>query len=139
MQGKKMKKSRFDISAWVVVSAVAVLVVILSMMIFMQFQQRKNQAETLFVEKGTTLIQSFEAGLRGRMDKDEGAFYLQKLLMETVKLILKTMAALQRRHFLKSSLFSKSPLFRRVGCGAKHHFIRLFEKVHRPPKHPKTL
>ena len=85
MQGKKMKKSRFDISAWVAVSAVAVLVVILGMMIFMQFQQRKNQAETLFVEKGTTLIQSFEAGLRGRMDKDEGAFYLQKLLMETAQ------------------------------------------------------
>ena len=85
MQGKKKKKIRFDISVWVAISAIAVLTVILGMMIFMQFQQRKDQAVTLFVEKGTTLIQSFEAGLRGRLDRNEDAFYLQKLLMETAQ------------------------------------------------------
>lgn len=85
MQGKRKKKIYFDISAWVVISAMAVLAVILSMMIFMQFQQRKDQAVTLFVEKGATLIQSFEAGLRDRLDRDEDAFYLQKLLMETAQ------------------------------------------------------
>ena len=85
MQGKKKKKIRFDISVWVAISAIAVLAVILGMMIFMQFQQRKDQAVTLFVEKGTTLIQSFEAGLRDRLDRNEDVFYLQKLLMETAQ------------------------------------------------------
>ncbi|HPE06949.1 MAG TPA: ATP-binding protein [Smithellaceae bacterium] len=85
MQGKKKKKIRFDISVWVAVSAITVLAVILGMMIFMQFQQRKDQAVTLFVEKGATLIQSFEAGLRGRLDRNEDEFYLQKLLMETAQ------------------------------------------------------
>ncbi len=85
MQRKKKKKSHFDISAWVAISAMVVLVVILGMMIFMQFQQRKNQAVTLFVEKGATLIQSFEAGLRHRLDRGDDAFYLQKLLMETAQ------------------------------------------------------
>jgi len=85
MRGEKMKKNRFDISVWVAVSAIAVLAVILGMMMFMQFQLRKDQAVTLFVEKGTTLIRSFEAGLRDRMDRDEDVFYLQKLLMETAQ------------------------------------------------------
>ena len=85
MQGKKKKKIRFDISVWVAISAIAVLAVILGMMIFMQFQQRKDQAVTLFVEKGATLIQSFEAGLRDRSDRNEDVFYLQKLLMETAQ------------------------------------------------------
>jgi heme/copper-type cytochrome/quinol oxidase subunit 4 len=49
MQGKKKKKIRFDISVWVAISAIAVLAVILGMMIFMQFQQRKDQAVTLFI------------------------------------------------------------------------------------------
>ncbi len=85
MSGNKKKKFRFDISAWVVVSAVAVLAVMLGMMIFMQFQLRKDQAVTLFVEKGSTLISSFEAGLRGRLESGDDAFYLQKLLMETAQ------------------------------------------------------
>jgi two-component system sensor histidine kinase HydH len=85
MQRKKKKKIYFDISAWVVVSAMSVLAVILGMMIFMQFQQRKNQAVTIFVEKGATLIQSFEAGLRNRLNRDDDVFYLQKLLMETAQ------------------------------------------------------
>lgn len=84
-QMKKKKKIRLDISVWVAVSAITVLAVLLGLMIFMQFQQRKNQAATIFVEKGTTLIQSFEAGLRGRLDQDEDMFYLQKLLMETAE------------------------------------------------------
>ncbi len=85
MRKEKKKRIRFDISAWVALSAVAVLVAILGMMIFMQYQQRKNQAVTLFVEKGATLIQSFEAGLRGRSDREPGIFHIQKLLMETAQ------------------------------------------------------
>lgn len=85
MQGEKKKKIRFDLSVWVVISAFAVLAVILGMMIFMQFQQRKHQAQTLFVEKGTTLIQSFDSGMRVRTEQDKDVFYLQKLLMETAQ------------------------------------------------------
>ncbi len=83
MLRKKTKKSRFDISVWVVISATMVLAVILGMMIFMQVQQRKNQAVSLFVEKGATLISSFEAGWRGRPVGKEELFEFQKLLMET--------------------------------------------------------
>ena len=84
MQSKK-KKIRLDVSVWVAASAVIVLVVILGMMIFMQFQQREIQAQTLFIEKGATLIRSFEAGLRDRADCEKDVFYFQKLLMETAQ------------------------------------------------------
>ncbi|HQP25705.1 MAG TPA: histidine kinase dimerization/phospho-acceptor domain-containing protein, partial [Smithellaceae bacterium] len=80
-----MKKKRFDISVWVAVSAITVLVMMLGMMIFMQSQQRKDQAVILFVEKGATLIRSFEAALRGPIDQKEEEFYLQKLVMETAQ------------------------------------------------------
>ncbi|MDD4355647.1 MAG: ATP-binding protein [Smithellaceae bacterium] len=80
-----MKKKRFDISVWVAVSAIAVLAVILGMMFFMQSQQRKDQAVVLFVEKGATLIRSFEAALRDLPDRKEDEFYLQKLLMKTAQ------------------------------------------------------
>lgn len=80
-----MKKKRFDISVWVAVSAITVLVMMLGMMIFMQSQQRKDQAVTLFVEKGATLIRSFEAALPDLPDRKEEEFYLQKLLMKTAQ------------------------------------------------------
>ena len=82
---KKKKKIRFDISVWVATSAMIVLVVILGMMIFMQFQQREIQAETLFVEKGATLIRSFRGGAARPADCEKDVFYLQKLLMETAQ------------------------------------------------------
>ena len=88
MKEKKQKKIRFDLSLWVTASAVAVLVVLLVMMSIVQFQERKNQAVAIFVEKGATLIQSFEAGLRNRPAEfagKEDLFYLQKLLMETAQ------------------------------------------------------
>jgi two-component system sensor histidine kinase HydH len=85
MKEIKKEKIRFDLSVWVTVSALAVLAGILSVMMFAQFQGRKNQAQMLFVEKGTTLIRSFEAGLQYRGDFEGGEFYLQKLLMETAQ------------------------------------------------------
>jgi len=84
MLGQK-KKFRFDISVWVAVSAVSVLAVILGLMIFMQFQQREKQAEKLFIEKGSTLIRSFESGLRSHADCKMDIFNFQKLLMETAQ------------------------------------------------------
>ena len=79
------KKRRFNISVLAVASAITVLAAILGMMMFMQFQLRKDQAVTLFVEKGSTLIQSFEAGFRGRPEMEDDSFYLQKLLMEVAQ------------------------------------------------------
>jgi len=85
MPEKKKRKVRFDISVWVVISAVAVLAVILGMMMFMQFQHAQNQARMLLIDKGTTLIHSFESGLRLLPEQMEEDFYLQKLLMETAQ------------------------------------------------------
>ncbi|MFO7569341.1 MAG: ATP-binding protein [Smithellaceae bacterium] len=85
MKEQKKGRKRFDLSVWVTLSALVVLVGILGVMMFAQFQGRKNQAELLFVEKGATLIRSFEAGLRYRGACEEDAFYLQKLLMETAQ------------------------------------------------------
>ncbi len=79
------KKIRFDISVWVAVSAITVLAVILGLMIFMQSQQREKQAETLLIEKGATLISSFEAGLRSHAECKMDIFSFQKLLMETAQ------------------------------------------------------
>lgn len=87
-ENKGKKKIRFDLSGWVAVSAVAVLVVLLVSMGFMQFQVQKNQAVAVFIEKGATLIQSFEAGYRNRPEaplRQDEFFYLQKLLMETAQ------------------------------------------------------
>lgn len=84
MKSKK-KIFRFDISAWVAVSATLVLVIVLGLMMLMQYQQRKDQAVKLFVEKGATLIASFEAGWRGHCFGEEDLFHLQKLLMETAQ------------------------------------------------------
>lgn len=81
----KKKKIRLDISIWAAASAITVLVIILSMMIFMQFRQRETQAETLFIEKGATLIRSFEAGLRDRAECEKNIFCFRKLLMETAQ------------------------------------------------------
>jgi two-component system sensor histidine kinase HydH len=85
MPEKQKRKVRFDISVWVVISAVAVLAVILGMMMFMQFQHAQNQARMLLIDKGTTLIHSFESGLRLLPEQMEEDFYLQKLLMETAQ------------------------------------------------------
>lgn len=76
------KKKNLRISAPVVSGALIVLTAILGLMIFMQFQWQKKQAISLFVEKGATLIQSFEAAMRSQSPKDDEVFYLQKLLME---------------------------------------------------------
>jgi len=51
----------------------------------MQFQQAQNQARILLIDKGTTLIHSFESGLRLLPEQMEEGFYLQKLLMETAQ------------------------------------------------------
>src|SRR4030042_6684254 len=49
------------------------------------------------------------------------------------------MEPLQRRHFIKA-IYPLNPLHsRRVENGVEHHFIGLFEKVHRSPEYPEAL
>ncbi|PKN05680.1 MAG: hypothetical protein CVU74_00530 [Deltaproteobacteria bacterium HGW-Deltaproteobacteria-9] len=85
MKIKTRKKLRFDISIWVVISAITVLAAISAVMSFTHFQQQKEQAVELLVEKGATLIRSFEAGLRNPVAASRGIFHLQKALMETAQ------------------------------------------------------
>ena len=82
MENEMKKKFQFDISAWVAISAVTVLAVIFAMMTAAHFQRQKQKAEEIFVEKGATLIRSFEAGLHSKINEKEGTFFILKLLME---------------------------------------------------------
>ncbi|NTW07816.1 MAG: hypothetical protein HGA29_08235, partial [Syntrophaceae bacterium] len=85
MKIKARKKFRFDISIWVAISAIAVLAVISAVMAFTHFQRQKEQAVELLVEKGATLIRSFEAGLLSQSREVRDVFLIQKLLMETAQ------------------------------------------------------
>jgi two-component system sensor histidine kinase HydH len=79
------KRIWFNISVWVVVGAIAVMAVVSAVMTFAHFQRQKEQAIELLVEKGATLIRSFEAGLRSPLGMKTETFGLQKLLMETAQ------------------------------------------------------
>jgi two-component system sensor histidine kinase HydH len=85
MVKKAKKKIWFNISFWAVVGAVAVLAVVSTVMTFAHFQRQKEQAVELLVEKGETLIRSFEAGLRSPLSMKVETFGLQKLLIETAQ------------------------------------------------------
>jgi len=82
---KAKKRIWFNISVWVVVGAIAVMAVVSAVMTFAHFQRQKEQAIELLVEKGATLIRSFEAGLRSPLGMKTETFGLQKLLMETAQ------------------------------------------------------
>ena len=82
---KAKKRIWFNISVWIVVGAIAVMAVVSAVMTFAHFQRQKEQAVGLLVEKGATLIRSFEAGLRTPMSMKTETFGLQKLLMETAQ------------------------------------------------------
>ena len=82
---KAKKRIWFNLSVWIVISAIAVVAVISAVMTFAHFQRQKEQAVELMVEKGATLIRSFEAGLRSPLSMKTGNFGLQKLLMETAQ------------------------------------------------------
>ncbi|HQP12679.1 MAG TPA: histidine kinase dimerization/phospho-acceptor domain-containing protein, partial [Candidatus Omnitrophota bacterium] len=85
MPGILRKKKKWDIAVWAVTSATAVLILIVALMALAQFRLRENQAVSLFIEKGSTLIASFEAGLRHSGPGVPDTFTFQKLLMETAQ------------------------------------------------------
>jgi two-component system sensor histidine kinase HydH len=82
---KTKKRFWFDFSVWVVIGAIAVMAIVFAVMALAHFQRQKEQAVELLIEKGATLIRSFEAGLRSPLSIKEGTFGLQKLLMETAQ------------------------------------------------------
>jgi len=75
------KKLRISFSSGVVISVIAVVAVVATALSFTHFQRQKEQAIELLLQKGATLIRSFEAGLRGPASEDK-AYLLQKLLIE---------------------------------------------------------
>lgn len=79
------KRIWFNVSFWVVVGAIAVIATVSAVMTLAHFQRQKEQAVDLLVEKGATLIRSFEAGLRITPDLNNEKFRMQKLLMETAQ------------------------------------------------------
>jgi two-component system sensor histidine kinase HydH len=82
---KAKKRIWFNFTFWVVVGAIAVIAVVSAVMTFAHFQRQKEQAVELLVEKGATLIRSFEAGLRSPLGMKIETFWLQKLLIETAQ------------------------------------------------------
>jgi two-component system sensor histidine kinase HydH len=82
---KGRKKIRFDISLWVAISAIAVLIIITTVMAMAQFERQKTKVVEIFVEKGATLIRSFEAGLQDAADEKSRVFNMQKLLIATAQ------------------------------------------------------
>ena len=79
------KKIWFNVSFWVVIVAITVMAAVSTVMMFTFFHQQEEQAVELLVEKGTTLIRSFEASLRNPLDVKNEMFRLQKLLTETAQ------------------------------------------------------
>lgn len=70
---------------WLIIGAVMVLVPVFSFLTLVNIDRQKEQAIRLLVEKGTTLIRSFEAGARTGIGLRWGDFQFQKLLMETAE------------------------------------------------------
>ena len=82
---KAKKRIWFNVSLWIVVGAIAIMATVSAVMTLAHFQRQKEQAVNLLVEKGATLIRSFEAGLRNQQGINNEAFRMQKLLMETAQ------------------------------------------------------
>jgi two-component system sensor histidine kinase HydH len=82
---KTKKRIWFNVSFWVVVGAIAVMATVSAVMTLAHFQRQKEQAVELLMEKGATLIRSFEAGLRTMPGIKNETFRMQKLLMETAQ------------------------------------------------------
>jgi len=84
-----MKKSLhpfwFNISPWVILGTLVVLVPILTILTIQGVSRQKAYMTELLREKGFAMIRSFEAGLRTGQGVAGGPFYLQKFLMETAR------------------------------------------------------
>jgi two-component system sensor histidine kinase HydH len=82
---KTKKRIWFNVSFWVVVGTISFMAIVSAVMTFTFFQQQKEQAVELLVEKGATLIRSFETGMNSPQGMETEIFRLQKLLVETAQ------------------------------------------------------
>lgn len=70
------------ISPWIIIGAVLILVPVFIFMAVENIDKQKKQTTRLLVEKGASLIRSFEAGVRTGAGMHWGVFQIQKLLIE---------------------------------------------------------
>ncbi len=78
-----VKVAWIGISPWLIIGTVVILVPLFIFMTLDNVNKQREHTIRVFLEKGDTLIRSFEAGVRsGMMGEQEHFFHLQKLLME---------------------------------------------------------
>lgn len=82
---KLMKKIWFNLSFWLVVAAITLMAIVSALMTFTFVQQKRDQAIEILLEKGATLIRSFETGISTTQGVEAEIFRLQKLLVETAQ------------------------------------------------------
>ncbi len=70
------------ISPWIIIGAVLILVPVFIFMAVENIDKQKEQTTRLLVEKGASLIRSFEAGVRTGAGMHWGIFQIRKLLIE---------------------------------------------------------
>jgi len=76
----------YGVSPWLIVGALVILLPIFIFLTLDSLRKQKEHTIQVFLEKGDTLIRSFEAGVRtGRMGEQPDFFRLQKLLIETAQ------------------------------------------------------
>jgi len=74
------------VSPWLIGGAMIILVPIFILLILDNIHKQREHTIQLLLEKGDTLIRSFEAGVRtGMMGGPQDFFHLQKLLIETAQ------------------------------------------------------
>jgi two-component system sensor histidine kinase HydH len=89
MKRNKKKTGRaagVGISPWLIIGATVILSLVFIFMTLDNINKQREHTLKIFVEKGDTLIRSFEAGVRtGFMGRQSDFFHLQKLLIETAQ------------------------------------------------------
>jgi two-component system sensor histidine kinase HydH len=73
----------FNVSPWVILGTLLILIPMLSIMTLQGVERQKTFVTELLREKGIAMIRSFEAGLRSGGDMVWGPFQLQKFLIES--------------------------------------------------------
>ncbi|HOS77612.1 MAG TPA: histidine kinase dimerization/phospho-acceptor domain-containing protein, partial [Syntrophales bacterium] len=83
----KEKNSGFwlNLSPWIILGALVILLPIFAFMTLDAINTQKAHTTRLLVDKGAALIRAFEAGTRTGMGMRWGFFELQKLLIETAQ------------------------------------------------------
>ena len=82
---KKIHPVWFNISPWIVLVMLIVLMPVITITIMQDLKRQRSFMTELLREKGFAIIRSFEAGLRSNPQKMWTSFELQKFLMESAQ------------------------------------------------------